>query len=108
MTPEIPTPPIVHAYRGIPEVRKWSRHQQIDHHWTVCGYHRSGKAGHAGVGDEGHNHVVTEKLSEVDCPFCLDLIDGTQWRQSLVQARTCRIPVKIASPASTGANDGPS
>ncbi len=61
--------PPVHLARGAPCVRSWSRYQETDPQWSLCGVYRSIRI--AGV------RTVTDFVAEpsqVLCPFCLDLM----------------------------------
>ena len=41
-------PPIatMHLYRGAPAVRAWSRYQETDQGWTLCGVRRIARCSH--------------------------------------------------------------
>lgn len=53
-----------HTLRGVLPARKWSKYQETDSNWTLCGIHR----------DHPERTEVTEVIGEVTCLFCLDLL----------------------------------
>lgn len=55
----------MHLYRGAPPVRNWSKYRQTDKKWALCG--RQGRHKFEDI-PRG-----TENLTEVTCPFCLQL-----------------------------------
>lgn len=77
---------LVHAYRGIPEVHSWSHYKKLDHHWAVCGFQTKGSGGiqplEFPMPETGTRGSCD--LTKVTCAFCLDLVERTQRRQSLI------------------------
>jgi hypothetical protein len=59
-----------HLFRGAPSVRAWSKYQETDKLWTLCGIRTPLDV--ALKGDlEGYN--ASEDLEDVSCSFCLQL-----------------------------------
>lgn len=74
-----PRIPPVHLARGAPSVRSWSRYQETDPRWSLCGVYRQ-------IRIPGERIVIdfVEDPLRVLCPFCLDLM---QPRRRTVEAR---------------------
>lgn len=83
----------IHVYRGVPELHAWSHYKKLDRHWAVCGYQREGIGGIPGSDSlEISDHKATIDPYQADCPFCLDLIERTQRRQTRVVPRCKSLP----------------
>ncbi len=54
----------IHLYRGSPATRSWSKHQQTDTAWSLCGIYWKKNAERRG----------TEDASETNCQFCKQLL----------------------------------
>lgn len=61
--------PKLHLFRGAPAVRSWSRNQETDKAWTLCGMHRSGPA---------RPLHATEDADLVTCHYCQLLMRAGQ------------------------------
>ena len=61
--------PVTHLYRGAPPVRGWSKYQETDEAWTLCGIRRKTVI-------KGRQRVAscTEDPGVVTCTFCLHLM----------------------------------
>ncbi len=78
---------LIHAYRGIPEVSAWSHYPKFDKRWAVCGYVApSGILPLSALEVPETGIWATTHVDRVNCAFCLDLIENTQKRQTLIPA----------------------
>lgn len=62
-----------HLFRGAAAVRGWSRYRSTIERWTLCGMDR--------MTTPKDPPLATENAVEVTCPYCRDLMRGTETRQ---------------------------
>jgi hypothetical protein len=80
----------VHLYRGAPIVRAWSKHQQTNTRWTLCGI----RIPLRNTGDKLPS-VASESLAAVTCRYCLEL--ASQGRSHTIGAHDTKQAEGVAA-----------
>lgn len=66
-------PAITHLYRGIPAVRSWSKYQETDKRWSLCGIRNKFPRDGADLESNEGRLLASEDPQASNCQFCAAL-----------------------------------